>query len=394
MPTEATFLLAGLLILIAVGGWAFGQFLDRDRDGALPTRISADYIRGLNLVLSRKTDEALELFIQMAKVDDETLETHFALGHLFQRRGEVDRAIRVHQNLLARPNLNDMQHDQAVFALAEDYLGAGLFDRAERLFAEIADSETLAAGALERLVYIYEREREWQKAIDTERKLEMLAGKKSPEVAHYYCELAEETLKKGDREGARQHLKSTVRSATGALRGSLIRARIAHEEGDHAAAVELLRQVVDTERSFVSEILQDMHASYLALGRGEDFESYINGLIESDATAAGDVAYAAIVNDIQGSAALDRCIETFVADSEVLAELVDVESLQDLPEPDRQQALRRIASALRKLALNSGRYRCENCGYSTLRFLWHCPSCKLWETIKPLQRFQLEATIP
>ena len=124
MPTEATFILAGLLILIAVGGWAFGQFLDRDRDGQLPTRISADYIRGLNLVLSRKTDEALELFIQMAKVDDETLETHFALGHLFRRRGEVERAIRVHQNLLARPNLNDMQHDQAVFALGEDYLGA------------------------------------------------------------------------------------------------------------------------------------------------------------------------------------------------------------------------------------------------------------------------------
>ncbi len=112
MPTDATFLLAAIIIVATAIGFAFKIYSDRDRDP--PPRISADYIRGLNLVLSRKTDEALELFVQMAKVDDETLETHFALGHLFRRRGEVERAIRVHQNLLARPNLNETQRHQAV----------------------------------------------------------------------------------------------------------------------------------------------------------------------------------------------------------------------------------------------------------------------------------------
>ena len=394
MPTEATFILAGLLILIAVGGWAFGQFLDRDRDGQLPTRISADYIRGLNLVLSRKTDEALELFIQMAKVDDETLETHFALGHLFRRRGEVERAIRVHQNLLARPNLNDMQHDQAVFALGEDYLGAGLFDRAEKLFGELADSETHAAQALERLVYIYERESEWQQAIDTQRRLEILSGHKSAEVAHYYCELAEEALRDGDRETAKQQLKNTVRSPSGALRGSLIRARIAQEEGDHSTALELLRQVVANERSFISEVLPAVHQNFAALGREVDFERFVEEFAGADGSANSDIAYAAIVSDVRGSAALDRCIEAFIAESEVLTDLVDLEALRELPESERHRAVERIASALRKLALRSARYRCDNCGYSTLRFLWHCPSCKLWETIKPLQRFQLETTMP
>ncbi|MDX1562625.1 MAG: tetratricopeptide repeat protein, partial [Gammaproteobacteria bacterium] len=231
MPTESAFWLAGLLVLIGVGAWAFGQFLDRDAQ--LPTRISADYIRGLNLVLSRKTDEALELFIQMAKVDDETLETHFALGHLFRRRGEFDRAIRVHENVLARPNLNDMQRDQAVYALAEDYLGAGLFDRAEELLEQIRDSETHSEIALERLVYIYEREGEWEKAIETHRQLEMLSGEKTPHVAHYYCELAEAALAEGDGAKAREHLKPTIRSPSGALRGTLIRARIAQDEKRH-----------------------------------------------------------------------------------------------------------------------------------------------------------------
>ena len=147
MPTDATFLLAALFIVFGAVAFIYKIYSDRDRD--LPPRISADYIRGLNLVLSRKTDEALELFVQMAKVDDDTLETHFALGHLFRRRGEMERAIRVHENLLARPNLNEAQRDQALFSLAEDYLGAGLFDRAEQLFSQLRDSTTIAELALE-----------------------------------------------------------------------------------------------------------------------------------------------------------------------------------------------------------------------------------------------------
>src|SRR5688572_19936873 len=181
MPTDSTFLLAGLFLALFAVGFIYKLYSDRDRD--LPPQISADYLRGLNLVLNRRTDEALELFVQMAKVDDDTLETHFALGHLFRRRGEVERAIRVHQNLLARPTLNEAQRHQAVFSLAEDYLGAGLYDRAEQLFAEIIDSPTVAQAALEKLVYIYEREREWGKAIEAQRKIEMLTGEKSPKIA-------------------------------------------------------------------------------------------------------------------------------------------------------------------------------------------------------------------
>ena len=239
MPTEATFLLAALLIIAAASGFAFKIYSDRDRD--LPPRISADYIRGLNLVLNRKTDEALELFVQMAKVDEDTLETHFALGHLFRRRGEVERAIRVHENLLARPTLNETQRHQALFSLAEDYLGAGLFDRAEQFLTQVTDSPTLAEASLEKLVYIYEREQEWQKAIDAQRKLEMLSGAKSSQVAHYYCELAELARASGNRQLAREHLKNAVRSQSGILRGALIRAALAQEEGDFVEGERTLR---------------------------------------------------------------------------------------------------------------------------------------------------------
>ncbi len=279
MPTEATFLLAALLIIAAASGFAFKIYSDRDRD--LPPRISADYIRGLNLVLNRKTDEALELFVQMAKVDEDTLETHFALGHLFRRRGEVERAIRVHENLLARPTLNETQRHQALFSLAEDYLGAGLFDRAEQFLAQITDSPTLAEASLEKLVYIYEREQEWQKAIDAQRKLEMVSGAKSSQVAHYYCELAELARASGNRQLAREHLKNAVRSQSGALRGALIRAALAQEERDFAEATALYEQVIGADRQFISEVLPSLLTCYREAGRGPDLEIYLQRLIRS-----------------------------------------------------------------------------------------------------------------
>ncbi len=221
----------------------------------------------------------------MAKVDDDTLETHFALGHLFRRRGEMERAIRVHENLLARPNLNEAQRHQALFSLAEDYLGAGLFDRAEKLFSELRDSTTLAEAALEKLVSIYEREQEWQKAIDAHRKLEMLRGGKSSQVAHYYCELAELARAAGDRALAREHLRHTVRSETGALRGTLIRATLAREEGDYAQAIPLYEQVIAADRHFISEVLPPLLECYRAANRLPEFDAYLDGLMAKDRLA-------------------------------------------------------------------------------------------------------------
>jgi lipopolysaccharide biosynthesis regulator YciM len=386
MPTEATFILAALLIGAAAVGFAFKVYSDRDRD--LPPRISADYIRGLNLVLNRKTDEALELFVQMAKVDDDTLETHFALGHLFRRRGEVERAIRVHQNLLARPNLNEAQRHQAVYALAEDYLGAGLFDRAEQLFSDLVESPTLAESALEKLVHIYEREREWQKAIDARRKLEMLTGTKSAQVAHYYCELAEQARAAGDRELARSHLKNTIRSESGALRGALIRAALAREEQEYGEALALYEQVIGMNRHFIVDALPHLLECYRRTDRLADFDGYVRRQIEADPSLRRDFAYAAIIGDLGDSPALAECIEDFVFGNPVLADLV-----KRLPIEQRRVAMQRIAAGLRHIASSSARYRCSNCGYSTQRFIWHCPSCKMWETVRPVQTFQLETVL-
>ncbi len=393
MPTEATFFLAGLFIVAAATGWAFARYSFMDRDPPPGPPVNADYLRGLNLVLNRQTDEALELFVRMAKVDDDTLETHFALGHLFRRRGEVDRAIRVHQNLLARPNLSDAQRDQALFSLAQDYLGAGLFDRAEKMFSELRGSATLGKAALENLVDIYERESDWAKAIEAHRELEVATGEKSTQVAHYYCELAERARISGDLDRARQHLKSSVRSETGAFRGTLIRAAIAKEEEDYAQALRLYERVLESDQRLMVEVLPELVACYEATNRRAELERYFESLIAEGGTIKQNLAYAIILNGLTEPPILRRCVEDFVLHNEVLTSLVDAEHIRSLSDEDREAEIVRISSGLRQLALASARYRCTTCGYSSQRLVWHCPSCKAWETIKPIQAFQLERAI-
>jgi len=390
MPTEATFLLAGLFIVAAATGWAFARFSDFKRDDPPPAAISADYLRGLNLVLNRQTDEALELFVRMAKVDDDTLETHFALGHLFRRRGEVDRAIRVHQNLLARPNLSEAQRHQALFSLAQDYLGAGLFDRAEKLFSGLGSSSTLGEAALENLVDIYERQSDWNKAIEAHRELEMLTGEKSSEVAHYYCELAERARLEGDLDLARRQLKNSVRSATGAFRGALIRAAIAHEEQDYAQALRLYEQVLGADRRLMVEVLPELVSCYQETGRESELERYLNALIEKNGSLKQSIAYAAILSELTEPAVIRACVEDFILQDDVIASFIDAEHFAGLSPEARQAAIRRITGGLRRLAMSSARYRCTTCGYSSQRLVWHCPSCKSWETIRPVQKFQFE----
>ncbi len=393
MPTEATFFLAGLFIVAAATGWVFARHSAQNRGELTPPPVNADYLRGLNLVLNRQTDEALELFVQMAKVDEDTLETHFALGHLFRRRGEIDRAIRVHQNLLARPNLSEIQRHEALFSLAQDYLSAGLFDRAEKLFTDLRGSFTRGQAALENLVDIYERESDWAKAIEVHRELEVATGRKSAQLAHYYCELAEQARLNGKLDLARGYLKSSVRSETGAFRGTLIRAAIAQEEEDHAQALRLYELVLVSDQRLMVEVLPQLIECYEAIGRQHELERYLEQLIVDGAGINRNLAYSAIINGLTTPPVLRACVEDFILHHDIMAALIDAEHLRSLSLEGREEAIQRITTALRRLALSSPRYRCATCGYSPQRLIWHCPSCKAWETIKPVQAFVFERLI-
>ncbi len=393
MPTESTFLLAGLFLLLAAAGWALGRFGERDEENP-PPPLNIDYLKGLNFLLNEQTDQALEHFLEMVRVDDKTIETHFALGSLFRRRGEVDRAIRIHQNIIARPDLAPEQRDQALFSLAKDYFRAGLLDRAEKLFVRLAEGSRYQVQALESLCRIYEQEKEWEKAIDCGQKLETLGGRSlALQIAHYYCELAEAAATNNDYPAARRFVKKAQAGRPRTMRGALTRAHIARETDDYKTAIRLYNRIIDEHTYLIAEALPEIVETYRREGSMSGLDRALRSMLKKNPEMSPLVAYTAIVNDIVGISVIDDCVERYILDEPTLAEFVDLQQLSAKDDDTQAFAIDKVRSALSKLAASTPRYQCQECGFSSQRLLWQCPSCRNWETQRPASRVQFDTVL-
>ncbi len=393
MPTESTFFLAGLFLLLAAAGWAMGRFGERDDEDA-PPPLNIDYLKGLNFLLNEQTDQALEHFLRMVRVDDKTIETHFALGSLFRRRGEIDRAIRIHQNIIARPDIASEQRDQALYSLAKDYLSAGLLDRAENLFVRLAQGSRYQVQSLEALCGVYEQERDWEKAIDAGQRLEVIGGRSlALQIAHYHCELAEAAALKKDFAAARKFVKKAQAGRPRTMRGALTRAHIARDTDDNKTALKLYHRIIDENTYLIAEALPEIVAIYKRENATAELERALQALLKKNPDMASLVAYTAIVNDLGGIKVIDDCVEQYMLNEPTLGEFVDLQQLSSGDKESKVSALAKVRSALSKLASSTPRYQCQECGFSSQRLLWQCPSCRNWETQRPASRVQFDTVL-
>ncbi|MBT8090623.1 MAG: lipopolysaccharide assembly protein LapB [Gammaproteobacteria bacterium] len=393
MPTESTFLLAGLFLLLAAAGWAMGRFGERDEEDA-PPPLNIDYLKGLNFLLNEQTDQALEHFLQMVRVDDKTIETHFALGSLFRRRGEVDRAIRIHQNIIARPDLASEQRDQALYSLAKDYFAAGLLDRAESLFTRLAQGSRYQVQALERLCRIYEQEREWEKAVEAGQRLEVLSGRSlALQIAHYYCECAEAAAAQNDFASAREYVKKAQSGRPRTMRGALTRAHIARDTGDNKTALKLYHRIIDENTYLIAEALPEIVSIYTRENATAELESALKALLAKNPETSSLIAYTAIVNNLGGIPIIDDCVKQYMLNEPTLGEFVELQQLSRGASSSNDVALAKVRTALCKLAAATARYQCQECGFSSQRLLWQCPSCRNWETQRPASRVQFDTLL-
>ncbi len=370
-----------------------GRFGERDEE-ASPPPLNIDYLKGLNFLLNEQTDQALEHFLRMVRVDDKTIETHFALGSLFRRRGELDRAIRIHQNIIARPDLASEQRDQALYSLAKDYLGAGLLDRAENLFVRLAQGSRYQVQALESLCGIYEQEHEWEKAIDAGQRLEVLGGRSMAlQIAHYYCELAEVAAAANDYRSARQFVKKAQSGRPRTMRGALTRAHIARDSDDNKTALKLYHRIIDESTYLIAEALPEIVAIYEREDAVAELEDALQKLLRKNPEMNSLVAYTAIVNDLGGIPVIDDCVEQYMMNEPTLGEFVDLQQLSEGDKGSHDSALAKVRGALSKLASATPRYQCQECGFSSQRLLWQCPSCRNWETQRPASRVQFDTVL-
>ncbi len=384
MPTESAFLFAGLLFIAAALGYLFARFGETDQEPPQDLPINRDYLKGLNFLLDEDADGALEVFARMAELDDDALEIHFALGSLFRRRGEVDRAIRIHQNIMARPGLDKDQKGQAQMALAEDYLSAGLLDRAENLYSKLRALPKFRARALRRLMRIYELTRDWQEAIGIHDELARLESgtDHTGHVAHYYCELAEQAIADRDLPKARNLLKRADAVRPRIVRSALVKARLARQSGDWKEAVRLYRRVANEAPELISELVPDVAAIYRKQDDTAGLGRWLKELLDRDGAATPAVARAVITDaGIQDPVALEAFVG-YIESDPVLHQLVDVEQLHGSHGLDMER-LDRVRTALRQMLAGSAAWRCQVCGYASMNMLWQCPGCRSWESMHP-----------
>jgi lipopolysaccharide biosynthesis regulator YciM len=386
MSIESPWVLLGLLLLAGAVGFYASR---RPRPSALGAEhVRTNYLAGVNFLVNEQPDRALEAFLRASELDGDTVETHFALGSLYRRRGEVDRAIRIHQNIIRRGALEPQQREQAKYALAQDYLRAGLLDRAELLLEELATAGSHRMAAMRNLIRIYEAERDWQRAITLHEELSTVGRpRQESAVAHYWCELAESARAEGRIDEAAELLRKSRSAQRRFPRGALVRADIAIEQGDTDLATSLLRGVVEQDAGLIVEALPRLVR--LARRKEEAGDALLAEVARSKPEGWRELAFAAIVGDALEFPSLEALVRRLFETDETLAGFI--RALGQDPATVDSRAVRELGSVLRRLAAATPRYRCAECGFSSTGHFWQCPGCKTWDSQRPLTRFDLVA---
>ena len=381
MVTEI--ILALLIPLAAWAGWWLARHLSRRNERKRNRVFTGRYFQGLNYLLNEQPDKAIQVFLEMAEVNKDTVETHLALGSLFRRRGEVDRAIRLHQNIISKHNLDDEQRTKALLELGEDYMRAGLFDRAERLFSELTQRDDHAPEALKSLLEIYQQEKDWEKALDKARQLEEISGSKMGVImAHFCCELAEESLAAGEPEVARKHLRKARRLDPQSVRPRLVLAKIASQGGQPTEAMDVYEEVVDLDGDYLPQLLEDYLDCAQAAGEVQRAEQRLFDWCERYSSISVILRLTDIIRDRDGIDPAARFLAGELARNPTVKGLDRLIELKLDGGPDIESGDEILRAVARKLLARQPTHRCSHCGYSGHTHYWQCPSCKQWSTTR------------
>jgi len=374
-----------LLPLAAASGWYAAHRDQRRQLTPKAGSLSQDYFRGINYLLNEQPDKAIEVFTQMLEVNTETVETHLALGSLFRRRGEVERAIRIHQNLIARPTLEKAQRSLALCELAQDYLKAGLLDRAENLFLELAEIPAHAEQAMHSLMYIYEQEKDWEKAITAGRRLAKTAGRSlEPVIAQYHCELGERALQAGNLVLARACAMDALAVDARCVRASMLVGHVAVAQGREREAIAAWQKIEQQDAALLDEVIGEIVSAFRRLNDEQQLHAYLRDVAGRRPGMRVLLTLAELILARDGQAGA----QAFVAERlrqqpsvPGLKRLLDLQVSQEMPA--NRDILNLIKDTLDQLAAQQEGYQCRQCGFRGQALHWQCPACHGWSSMQP-----------
>jgi lipopolysaccharide biosynthesis regulator YciM len=381
-----------LLLPVMFGiGWLASRWdlrLENRMDERERMRQQRSTFKGLSLLLNEQPDQAIEALVKIAQLDPETIELHFALGNLFRRRGETERAIRVHQHLANRDDLKPRDRDHAAYELGRDFLRAGLLDRAEASLNRVGEGK-FAAPAKESLLEMYQIERDWKKAIIAASELERLQGKShQTEIAQFHCELGQEALRSKDLEETEQSIQRALQAVPNHARALIL-------QGDYLMAIEHPAQAIDAWSLVANSHPAYMHlladrwmAAHVLLNKADDGLSALCALLKTQASGELLDIVQKHMTQIRGAQAAEVMLVDVMQHSPSLSALSKLaETRLVLAEsngtPERVSDLQATLSLLKQRTTSLARYTCGNCGFRARRFYWQCPGCNHWEAYSP-----------
>lgn len=376
-----------LLPAAAWSGWWVANQSHSKKANQSTNHFSREYVVGLNYLLNEQPDKAVDVFIKLLEVDSDTVETHLALGSLFRRRGEVDRAIRIHQNLIARPQLSMLQRKEALMALGQDYMSAGVFDRAERIFTEVVEiGGNREISSLYGLLAIYQQEKAWEKALQIIKKLEDATGNSMhAQAAHYYCETACQSLKNHAYDKAYLAVKQALSVDKNSVRASLMLADLEIKNARYKHAIRALKRVPGQDSDFLTEIIEPLVQCYRELNAMDECIDYFEQTLNDHPRAS---VIFVIGEYLRSEKSTDFAID-FV--SSQLNRHPSIRGLNRLifwhlesAHGKVREKLQMLYNITSKFLDNKPVYRCGQCGFGGKLLHWHCPSCKHWGRMKPI----------
>ena len=366
-------------------GWLAAR-VDLKQLLAESTALPAAYFKGLNFLITNQQDKAIEAFTEAVQANTDSLELHFALGSLFRKRGEVDRAIHLHLHLLEKKQLEPQQKLAVTAELAQDYLKAGLFDRAEELF-ESLDDDRYRQPALRALLEIYVREREWERAIKAATELERISGVPfRVEIANYYCEMAVKSKLANDTHTARFELDQALNANKSCVRANVLLGDLEAEANNHKAAISVWKRIEFQKPEYLGLIAPKLLVSFRVLNQIEEGLNLLQTYLQTyQLNSLLNVLYEATLAEhgAENAAKLARNELIKMPSLNTLDLLLQARTILETnhPQNGNLQDTQLMQQAVRHAIGNKTAYHCEQCGFKAKYHHWQCPACNAWEAL-------------
>ncbi len=370
------------IIPIAIG-FLWLLFRTKQSHKRQQSTLSSEYFKGLNYLLNDEQGKALDVFVKLVESNWDTIDMQFTLGKIYRKNGEMDKAIKIHQGLIARPSLPEHYRSAILQELGYDYLGAGWFDRAEGLFKEVLIQDEKSGEARHNLILIYQQEKDWFKAIEIA--VDLYAENPSvigPMIAHYYCELAEVCKTKGDITQLLNNAEKALKYDAACVRASILLADQAKATGDDKKAIELYQAIEKQDAESMILVIDALLECYDKLSLQDKLYEYLAALQDRHEYLFLQNVIASVLENSQGKQAAIDYLSNKIKRQPSLGGMKKLIAYKQ-SEIGSDEVFNDLTTALSVMLKDSVEYRCQKCGFSTNTHYWLCPSCNNWGSVKP-----------